>query len=491
MATPRWKSYAFSLGFLAFIGTLNFSALPYLGYHASGFIFLVGALPIAVLHGLGPTLLFAVLSALTWDFFFIPPQFTFAIQTSEDVMMNITYLAVAIVSGFLGNRIRQQEDGLRERERHTKLLYELEKAFSPTSTVHEVLGTATAFIQSHLGVSSTALDGSTGDLHFPDGLLSSNEKEEANWTYRNERRAGAGTQTYPDSKHTYFPLPGNGGPAGVVVVEATQIRSATSESLLRKLCPTIGVAIERQRLRFLSDRNHLLEESEKLNQTLLNSVSHELRTPLTSILGNLDRMEKHPGVLEKSVLEELRLSARRLNQTVTNLLDMSRIASGVLQLKHDVIDLDDFLRSCISRSSTLLEKHRIVFRESTSPILIRGDEKLLETAVINLLANAVRHSPVHSEITIEVHGNGNSVQIEISDHGPGIPSGDEERVFLKFYTSGDSGGVGLGLAIVRAILEAHGGSARLVPNSVGGAHVLLTLPAEALPKLLNPELSAP
>lgn len=470
---PHWKSYGITLGFLVLIAAISFLSLPYLGYRATGFIFLVGVLPIAVLYGLGPTLLFAVMSTLVWDYFFIPPQFTFTIHTSEDVLMNVTYFVVAIATGLLGTRIRRQEYLLKKRERHTQLLYELEKTLAPVTSVEGVLRAAENFIREQLNINAIAIDGSEGELRFANGHLSPNEREEVRWTYRNERRAGHGTQTFPQAKYDYYPLEGNGAPAGALVVENIQHPDASSESRLRKLCPTIGTAIERERHRLLTARNRLLEESEKLHQTLLNSVSHELRTPLTSILGNIDRLETPLG-------EELRSSARRLNQTVTNLLDMSRVTAGALQLKREVIELNDFMRSCISRSSSILESYQIVFTESQEPIIIRADEKLLETAVVNLFTNAARHAPQTPVIYISAHADDTSAIIEVSDTGPGIPDGEEERVFEKFYSSNTSGGVGLGLAITRTIMEAHGGAARVVPKNTGGARFQLSIPREEL-----------
>lgn len=468
----RWTPYVYTLVFLILLSVANSFLIPYVGYRATGFVFLVGVLPIAVGYGLAPALLFATLSALVWDYYFIPPQFTLNIQTSEDVMMNLTYFAVALVSGFSGSRIRKQERSLKAREKQAKLLYQIEKHLADKSSVALVIEEATSILKTVFDLESIILSGKDGT-----GPLSEDEIEQARWTYRNGKRAGNGTSTFSDSKYSFYPLRGNESTAGVLVVPSDITKNLKIEPVLRELGAVVGAAVEREIHREISRRNALLEESERLHQTLLDSVSHELRTPLTTILGIANQLS----------IYDLKSSAERLNQTVTNLLDMSRISSGALRLSQSVIDLSDFVRTCVARADYLLGKHRVKIQDPREALYVKGDEKVLETAIANLLSNAARYSPEGTEIQIAIRPLDRKVSVEITNQGTRIPSGDEEEIFDKFYSNSGGAGLGLGLAIVREIVELHLGT--VSANSGDGRTTFtILLPREELPDRLKEEL---
>lgn len=488
-----WMHYAWTLAFLAVLSFTNYYLIPYVGYRATGFGFLVGVLPIAVAYGLGPALLFAALSALIWDYFFIPPQFTLSIQASEDVMMNLTYFVVALVSGFSGSRIRRHERALKARELKAKLLYRIEKCLAEKNSVESVLEESISLLKSRFGVEAVILQGDEDRLRQPEeavyGIrLSEAELEHAKWVYRNEKRAGNGTHAFSESLLSFYPLSGNESATGVLVVDSDLSKNRGIEPVLREICAIIGVAIERETHRATLRRNALLEASEKLHQTLLDSVSHELRTPLTTILGTANCLALEPLPSESaSYVLELKSSAERLNQTVTNLLDMSRISSGALLLNRALIDLSDFIRTCVGRSAHLLTKNRVTIRDSKEALYVLGDEKVLEIAFANLLGNAACYSPEGSEIRISVRGLDRLASIEIANHGAGIRPGEEEAVFGKFYSKSGAVGLGLGLAIVREVIDLHLGEVRA--NTVDGLTVFsVLLPREELPDRLKEEL---
>ena len=471
---------------------MNYLLMPHVGYRATGFGFLVGVLPIAVAYGLGPALVFAALSGLVWDYFFIPPQFTFSVQASEDVMMNLTYFVVALVSGFSGSRIRKHERSLKTRESQAKLLYQIEKSLTDKGSVTLILEEAMAELNARFGLKSIVLHGNDGKLNsselLPEALLSENELEQAKWAYRNEKRAGNGTTTFPNSKYSFYPLRGNESASGVLAVASDITKNPQVEPILHELCSVIGVAIEREVHRATSRRNALLEESERLHQTLLNSVSHELRTPLTTILGTVNHLAETSLSSEtRSSIDELKTSAERLNQTVTNLLDMSRISSGALLLNRSLIDLPDFIRTCVARADHLLKKHRVEIRDPKEALYLMGDEKVLETAFANLLSNASRYSPEDTEIEISIRTQGQEALIEITNQGTRIPLGDEETVFDKFYSNSGGAGVGLGLVIVREIIELHLGTVHAKTGETRTTFSIL-LPLEELPDHLRVEL---
>lgn len=444
----------------------------------------MGVFPVAVIFGLLPAVVFASGSALLWDFFFIPPQFTFAIQTSENAMMNLTYFVVAIVSGILGTRVRRQEFELKQKERDAKLLYELENNLSKQNDVGRIMSESASFFDRHFGIRACVIDGSSGELDFTSPKLAEQlsevEQKEAAWVYRNEQRAGLQTLKFSNSRLTYLPLGGDLSSSGVLVLYSQSSGLNATENLILKFCQNIGMALERERYRFTTRRNQLLESSEKLHQTLLNSVSHELRTPITAILGDVSELLNRPDSdrVLKSALD-IRASAVRLNQTVTNLLDLSRVQSGTLQLNRNIIEVNDFIYSCLASAGSSTDSLRFEVSESTQSLYIKGDERLLETAVLNLIRNAITHSPTESKIQITVSEADAEVKLNFADKGPGIKKGEEEKVFSHFYTL--SGGLGLGLPIVRAIVEAHHGRVVLEQSSESGSVFQITLPRVFLP----------
>ncbi|MBC7385125.1 MAG: sensor histidine kinase KdpD [Cryobacterium sp.] len=466
------RIYLRTLFYIAVFVALSYPLRVYLGYRAVGFGLLLAILPISTLAGLGPTLFGAFLTALAWDFLFIPPQFTFAVKETEDAMMILAYFAVASVAGFLASRIKRQEKDLRVRERRANLLYEFGRELAETESDADIhsLGAKSIEFAFPCAVKILRTDSDETLIREPSYPVGSTLAEKdyavASWACSNEKKAGWKTDTLSSSPCLCLPLRGRSKVMGIIALYPTNDRSLTidQENLIETISAQLATALEREALEMTSRKTEVYEKSEILHQALLNTVSHELRTPLTAIIGGAGAL-KDPHALEnpelrQSLLDDLVYSAERLNRTVENLMDMSRIASGVLKLNDEVFELNDFIRSLHSRLSKILSSHSLRLELTDEDLFVKGDEKILEHIFQNLVTNAAQYSPKKTTITISTRSNHSYAEFSVKDEGPGIPEHELEKLFSRFYRVPGSppGGVGLGLSISKAILEAHGGA---------------------------------
>jgi len=290
----------------------------------------------------------------------------------------------------------------------------------------------------------------------------------ARWSWEHNRAAGRGADTLPGGKRLFLPLRTGSGPVGVLGIDRDApgpLLTPDERRLLDALCDQAAVAIERISLAKGLDEARVLAETERLRGALLTSISHDLRTPLASILGAVSSLRSFPeryGAAEREeLLTTLQEEAERLNRFVSNLLDMTRIESGAVDLKLELIDVAEIVGSALQRAGNVLAGHRVeVAIESGLPML-RLDAVLFEQVLFNLLDNAAKYSPADSRIDIRATRDGELVEIEVVDEGPGIPPADFERIFDKFYRvhaqDRRRAGTGLGLAICRGFVEALGG----------------------------------
>lgn len=490
--TSSVNTYLKTAIYSAVVGLINYLLLPYAGYRALGFVFLLSVLPVAVLAGLGPTLLVAALSALIWDFCFIPPQFTLEIHEFQDVMMILVYFCVASVAGFLAQRIRKQEQDLIQREYRASVLYEFEKKLAAVSGTESIAGHATQTIQRIFGFPSLVY-GCTGESSLPLQVLNAlnapgDEKSlaVARWTLEHQKKAGKGTDTLFSSPCLCYPLTGHTRKVGVLVVYPTKLLPLDQENLLETVAGNLATALQRESLEISSRRAQLLEQSEKMHQTLLNSVSHELRTPLTSILGIASAFQDPALITDEAsrtdLVRNLAESAERLNRTVENLLDMSRLSSGIFQIEKNYFEINDFLRGWSGRSGMHPETHPIEL-DFSEEMFVQGDEKLLDHVLTNLVGNAENYSPDGSKIVLKSLRNQEYAEVQVIDEGPGIPEDLIPRLFERFFRGNQQKkGLGLGLSIAKAILEAHGGHLFVTNRRErSGAIFSMLIPARTLP----------
>lgn len=470
--------------------------LKYVGYRAIGFTLLLGILPISTFYGMGPILFSAALSAILWNFLFIPPQFTFEISETEDFMMILAYFSVATVAGYLASRVKQQEKDLRLRETRANILYEFGKRLADAETKEKIIVEAIRSIE--LAFSSTVFIGlpntPNGFKIYPEEnsqtKVSEKDQAVAHWSFFNQKKAGWKTDTLSSANCLCVPLRGKNSNPGVLIFYPNDSRSLSldQENLIETICVNTGIALERESLGHLKRQNELYEKSEILHQNLLNTISHELRTPLTAIVGGVSALSLNPlnenMQNEKLVLNMLN-SAERLNQTIENLMDMSRLSSGVLKLKEDLFELNDFLRNSTQRIQNQNKSLPIVLELSDEDFYTRGDEKILEHVLLNLISNATHASSEGSLIKIISQKNKDFVEFLVVDEGMGIKRGDELRIFERFFRSEGSrpGGVGLGLSISKAMIEAHHGKIIAMNRTDrSGALFKVSLPSVTLPR---------
>ena len=480
------QEYAVAAGTVAAI-TLIGLLLPPDTYLAVGLVYLLAMIILSLRVGRGPVLATGVLSALTWDFLFIPPKFTFAIGKLEDATLFGTYFIVAVVTGHLTSRVRAQAHNERRREERATALFELTRALAEADTLDQAVFAALRQADELFAArTSLLLAGDAGgavSAHFAGSFaLDDKERGVAEWVHQNKRAAGRFTDTLPGSAAFYLPLLREDKAVGVlgVAVPADSTLTLAQRDLLEAFARQLALVVEREHLREAGEREKLLAESDKLHRVLLDSVSHELRTPLAVITSSLENLGGAAGELRESLIAEGRAAARRLNRLVGNLLDQTRLESGALRPRLDWCDARDLINAALDGVRDELAGHplEVILADDMPPI--RADFALMEQALANLLFNASRHTPAGTPVflTAGIERGGTRAFFTVADRGPGFPLAMRERLFKKFER-GDAaraGGLGLGLSIVRGFVVAQGGDIVVGENPGGGAVFTIYLP---------------
>jgi two-component system sensor histidine kinase KdpD len=473
-----------------------------LGYRSIGFIYLMAILGLSLVFSLGPVLFSAVLSSLLWNFFFIPPKFTFAISSSEDILLCLSYFVVAVTTGYLTFRIRKHEKIFQEREERTQFLYQFIKDIAAGGGKEVYLAKVAEKLSNVLkGHCGFILRGQDEKLDF--NVISSefmklSEKEQAValWAFENEKAAGWSTDNLPSSRNFYLPMKSSNGagasPVGLILFRPKKIKrmGVDHENLLFSVGNQVAVVLEKESLEEKSKNADRLKESEKLHQALMNSVSHELKTPLTTIIGSAstladEKVQENPQV-RMELSKELIRASHRLNRVIENLLDMTRLNSGMLTLKRDWYDVRELLTSTVKGFEADLAGHPVEFDFKDVP-LIKIDYRLLEQVFANIILNAVAYTPEHSRIQISVYEEGGRLVVSVRDEGKGLSSEALSRIFDKFYRVPGTkvGGTGLGLFITKSLVEAHGGQIEARNAPQGGTEFIIQLPIEPVPQGLG------
>jgi len=493
-----WIQYWYVFWIMVGVTILTHIASGFLGYRSIGFIYLLAILGLSLVFSLGPVLFAAALSSLLWNFFFIPPKYTFTISSIEDALLCISYFVVAVTTGYLTHRIRRHERVFQEREERTQFLYQITKDISAGGGKEVYLAKVADQLSNILtGSCGFIVKSAAAKLDF--SIISSeymqlSEKEQAValWAFENEKAAGWSTDNLPSSRNFYLPMKTTDGPVGLIVFKPKKIKrlSIDYENLLFTVGNQVAIAIEREELEEKSKSADRLRESEKLHQALMNSVSHELRTPLTTIIGSASTLAE-PQVrenpeLRKDLSEELVRASHRLNRVIENLLDMTRLNSGMLSLKKDWYDVRELLKLTVKRLGGDLGGHPIDYNIGDVP-LVKIDYRLLEQVFANLILNAVAYTPDLSPIHLSVYQDGEWLVIRVRDEGAGLPPEALSRVFEKFYRvpGTKAGGTGLGLFIAKSLVEAHSGTIEAQNSASGGAEFVIRLPIEPMPQVLE------
>ncbi len=489
-----WRQYVISLVIVAIITGIDLLALKWMSYEAVGLTELFAVLIIAVYLGRGPALLAAAVSAISWNFLFITPQFTFEISYLQDVILISMYFVIAIFTGNMTSRIRTQERQARYNADRTLALYTLAHETATAVNMEDVLRTAVSQIGRVFGAEVAIMlpkDGKLARQGQPSSTFNVEEKDYgvASWVFENGKPAGRFTNTLPAATAQYLPLLTPNRIVGILGIRTRQNErlSFDEEALLETFSNQIALVIERELLDEAAEQSAMLQESERLYRTLLNSISHELRTPIAAIMGaSSNLLEPHMWTNETirtELTRDIQDSADRLNRLVENLLDMSRLDSGRLNLKLAWCDVSDVIGVSVKRVGKCLVQRPMTIHIAPNLPLVQMDFVLIEQVLINLLDNICHYTPIGTTVELSAELKDHSLVLTLSDTGPGIPPDDVERIFEKFYRvpGTATGGTGLGLSICRGLVEAHGGTLTASNQEKGGASFVMRLPANSVP----------
>ena len=488
--------YAAAAAAVLLVVLLSYPLAPTLGYQTVSLILLMTVALLPLRLGTGPVLLAAALSALAWNYFFIPPQFTFAIGVVQDLLMFAMYFCIATVSGVLTARIRSREMAVRLREARATALYGITRDLALARSQDDVARAAVENIRKYFNAGVAVLlsqaDGDIFTSAHPASSFVPEEKElsVAAWVYWNERRAGRFTDTLPFAQATYYPCSGPRYPLGVIGVYVQgEWLTAEQETLLENFISQIASSLEREQLNEIAKKTVVVAESERLYKTLFNSISHELKTPIATILGSSENLLADIPPSESDRVEltsQIHTAGLRLQRLIENLLDMTRLESGMIKPNADWCDVQDLLQTTAGKLSGELGSRTIAVTVAPSLPLVQLDFGLMEQALTNLLRNAAMYTPAGSPIAMHAElSQERKCVISVSDDGPGFPPGSLAHVFNKFYRvpGSPAGGTGLGLSIVRGFVEAQGGTISAENRPEGGARFLIAMPVHSQPSI--------
>jgi two-component system sensor histidine kinase KdpD len=465
-------------------------------------VYLLSVVLVSLRFGYAPSLLAAVLSVLCFDFFFIPPLYTFAVRDLSHVVTFCVMFMVALVISGLTQRVRAQAEAAGQREQRTASLYALSRELGATKQVENIAQIAGRQLFDALGLDSA--------LFLPDpeqrGIVAlqagrhsfeidEREQRVAKWVWDHERAAGLGTDTLPTARAMYLPLLAARGKVAVLGVrsgDTTRLLSSENRQHLAAFASQIASAIERSELADEAQLAQVRVETEQMRSSLLSSVSHDLRTPLAVMTGAASTLleDTVDSATRRELTESILQEALRLNRLVRNLLDMTRLQAGALRVKKEWQPLEEVVGSALNRMEDALSGRAVETDLPPDLPLVPLDAVLIGQVLVNLLENALKYTPSGSPLEIRARQRAGGVEVIVADRGPGIPSGEEQRIFDKFYrvSGGSAGGVGLGLAICRGIVMAHGGQLFVQNRAGGGAEFRFQLPIEGhAPPLELPE----
>ncbi|WP_296256436.1 MULTISPECIES: sensor histidine kinase [unclassified Pseudomonas] len=498
--TPHtWQGFDYLLAVLATVcaSALAWAVSSVLALPNISLVFLAAVLLVAVRSSVGPAMVCSVLSFLAYDFLFIPPNFSLSIQREEDVLTLLFFLMMAALTGNLAARQRRQLQALRDTQEETSELLDLSKRLTAATDRQAVLSAADHHLGGWTELQVCILD-NDGEQSWKvevGGALQFSEFERAaaHWSWQHGQPAGKGTGTLPSGDWWWLPLWVDEAPLALLGVRPRQGQTFTAQRrrLVTALSQPLGQALARARLAEDLEAARLHGETEQLRSALLASVSHDLRTPLTAMRGSIDSLLALGEAISledrRELLEGTRDEAERLDRYIQNLLDMTRLGHGALKLARDWVSPGDIVGSSLNRLRAVLASLRVSTDLPADLPLLYVHAALIEQALINVVENAARFSPVHGRLQIQVRAAADELVFAVSDEGPGIPEAERVKIFDMFYTAarGDRGGqgTGLGLAICQGMVGAHGGRISVTDGIEGrGTCISLHLPLQPQPE---------
>ncbi len=438
LARAPWRDFGLALAIVAVVTAFSLSIFDYTGYWAVSLFYLLAVVLAATRLRRWPTLFLAALSALLWDFLFIPPRFTVYITHLHDFLMFGAYFIIALVIGHLATKLREREQSERRREERATALYRFTRALAASTDLDEALPKILSLIKNSFQADSAVwLCDESGLSYHPASTFAPSSKDEsvAAWAFQKKQSAGKSTDTLPDADALHVPLVTGDRAEGVLTVRLANPLTLEQRELLDAFAAQLALFVNKEHALEESRAAQVARQSQKLQKTLFDSVSHELKTPLAAMSVALQQPQPDRSELQQAV--------RRLTRTVDHLLDATRLESGLLQ-----------------------------------PVREWCDPGELEQAVSTLLSNAAAHGTSNRPIEVSAARDDSMLVISVADHGPGLAPGEENKVFEKFYRGPATapGGLGLGLSIARQLVEAHGGQIAAQNREEGGSRFSIRLP---------------
>jgi two-component system sensor histidine kinase KdpD len=506
LPTENWPAYAKAAGICAAATALAMPLSGIIEQTNIAMFFLLAVVLAAVRFGRGPAVAAAFLAVAAFDFFFVAPRFSFAVSDVQYLMTFAVMLAVALIIGQLTARYKLQADVARQREARARALYGMARDLSAALMPEQIIEVAEHFLAVEFDAGAALLLTDAEDRLLPPLFAATAatggrpvvDEGVARWAFDHGEGAGLGTDTLPGSPLLYLPLQAPMRTRGVLAIaprDPLAVQSPEARRQLDTFAALIAIAVERMHYVDVAQSTTVQMESERLRNSLLAAISHDLRTPLTALVGLADALRLTRPALsaeQDELARAMRDESLRMNTLVGKLLDMARLQAGRVQLNRQWQPLEEVVGSALKTLESALAGRRVDIRLDPELPLVEFDAVLIERVFANLLENAAKYTPVGSHIVISAFVEGAMVEVRVEDDGPGLPRGREEDIFRKFERGekeSATSGVGLGLAICRTIVEAHGGRIRAENVEPHGARMLFTLP-RGLPPTVEQEAAA-
>ncbi|MFA7281802.1 MAG: two-component system sensor histidine kinase KdpD [Sterolibacterium sp.] len=499
-----WQSYVMSVAICAIATAIAAPLHSVFDLANIAMLFLLAVVLVSVRYGLGPSVMASFLNVAAFDFFFVPPRFSFAVSDVQYLMTFAVMLAVGLVTAKLTTGLKYQARVASRREQRVRALYEMSRDLSGALMLEQIAEISQRFIETGFGAKSALMLADLKDrlcepVHATGGGLIV-DFGIGQWAFDHCAEAGCGTDTLPGSPILYVPLKAPMRTRGVLALEPRNPRrlmAPEQRRLLDTFARLIAISLERVHYVDVAQTTTLQMESERLRNSLLSAISHDLRTPLAALVGLAESMsmtQPPPTGQQVEIATSMREETLRMNSLVNNLLDMARLQSGAVKLNRQWQPLEEVVGSALKAVRSTITGHHVSVDLPEDLPLLEFDAVLIERVLSNLLENAAKYTSSESRIRIGAAlSAGDHIDIWVEDDGPGLQAGKEEEIFKKFergQKESATPGVGLGLAICRAIIEAHGGSIRAENRRDGGARFVFSLPRGNPPSIVINEEEA-
>lgn len=484
--SSSYKSYLMATLAVICTGLLCFPISKGIGYQSVSFIMLFVVLILSMFFRLGPVLLASAISAISWNFFLIPPELTFKVSKPSDLLAFGTFFIVAIVTGLLTAKVRKQEVLNRKREEKTNALFSLINALAETNNTKEVLETAKTNVKKYFGKNTFFLlqDG-TGILKKkkPTDKLkdfSNADYSIAQWVFDNAKKAGKFTETLTSSDYTFYPLRGQETSLGVVLVKQDEAFSGETELFWNTFLIQISNALEHLHFTLMAKNVKIMTEHDKVYRAFFESIFSDLNMPLKAMSETACKIHENPNK-EKNLVKDMMRYSVQLRHLTGNLLTLSKLESSGIELKTNWCDISELFGQIAEDMKGCL-KFFPLQTDIVSPMpLVKIDEKLIKQVLYNVVYNSCKYSKEGAEIFLKAYYKDNTLTIQEMDRGTGFLPDALNRAFDKFYKSGniEEEGLGIGLFIAKSLIEMHNGTIGVENRQNGGARLTINIPAES------------